>query len=92
MPCSEPTNLGTTRFTTLDSEDGYSEALRAYTLGGAQAERAEGVGMLRAGQAASFAVLSQDVLTVPAADLPATRSVLTLVDGVVIHEDTDSVR
>jgi hypothetical protein len=27
------------------------------------------------------------VLTVPAADLPATHSVLTLADGVVIHEE-----
>jgi predicted amidohydrolase YtcJ len=64
------------------------EALRAYTLGGALAERAEGdSGALRTGQVASFAVLSQDVLTVPAADLPATHSVLTLADGVVIHEE-----
>jgi predicted amidohydrolase YtcJ len=66
-----------------------AEALRAYTLGGAHAERAEGVGALRAGHAASFAVLSRDVLTVPAAELPATRSVLTLADGVVIHEDKE---
>jgi predicted amidohydrolase YtcJ len=65
-----------------------AEGLRAYTLCGAHAERAEGdSGALRTGQLASFAVLSQDVLTVPAADLPATHSVLTLADGVVIHEE-----
>ena len=69
-----------------------AEALRAYTLGGAHAERADDVGALRAGQVASFAVLSQDVLSVPASDLPATRSVLTLADGVVIHEDPDGGR
>jgi hypothetical protein len=31
-------------------------------------------------------VLSQDVLTIPARELPATTSLLTLVDGIVIHE------
>jgi hypothetical protein len=32
-------------------------------------------------------VLSQDVLTIPAPQLPATTSLLTLVDGEVIFED-----
>jgi predicted amidohydrolase YtcJ len=64
------------------------EALFAYTAGGAHAERAEQTtGRLKPGLAATLAVLSQDVLTVPAAALPATRSVLTLIDGVVVHEE-----
>ena len=37
--------------------------------------------------AADLALLSQNVLTVPAADLPATRSLLTLVDGEVVYEE-----
>jgi predicted amidohydrolase YtcJ len=32
-------------------------------------------------------VLSQDVLTVPTSRLPATTSLLTMVDGEVIFED-----
>ncbi len=64
------------------------QALRAYTAGGAYAERAERqTGQLKPGFAANLAVLSQDVLTVPASALPATRSFLTLVDGVVVHEE-----
>lgn len=64
------------------------EALQAYTAGGAYAERAEQTsGQLKPGFAATLAVLSQDVLTVPASALPATRSVFTLVDGVVVHEE-----
>jgi predicted amidohydrolase YtcJ len=36
--------------------------------------------------AADLAVLSQDILTAPARDLPATTSVLTLVDGEIVFE------
>lgn len=64
------------------------EALAAYTSGGAFAERQErGKGRVRVGMAADLAVLSQDVLTVAAPALPATRSLLTLVDGQVVFEE-----
>jgi predicted amidohydrolase YtcJ len=64
------------------------EALAAYTSGGAFAERQEhGKGRIRVGMAADLALLSQDVLTVAAAALPATRSLLTLVDGEVVFEE-----
>jgi hypothetical protein len=43
-------------------------------------------GTLAAGMLADLAVLSQDVFTVPAAALPATRSVLTLIGGRVVHD------
>ncbi|MBW8831571.1 MAG: amidohydrolase family protein [Burkholderiales bacterium] len=63
-------------------------ALRAYTSGAAYAERGEkGKGRLAPGMAADLAVLSQNVLTVPLAILPSTVSVLTLVDGKVIHDE-----
>jgi predicted amidohydrolase YtcJ len=64
------------------------EALAAYTRGGAFAERQEhGKGRVRVGMAADLALLSQDVLTVAAPALPATRSLLTLVDGDVVFEE-----
>jgi predicted amidohydrolase YtcJ len=64
------------------------ETLIAYTGGGAHAERQEhGKGRIRVGMAADLALLSQDVLTVPAASLPATRSLLTVVDGEVVLEE-----
>jgi predicted amidohydrolase YtcJ len=43
-------------------------------------------GTLAAGMLADLAVLSQDVFTVPAAALPATRSVLTLIGGRVVYD------
>ncbi|MBS0513778.1 MAG: hypothetical protein JSR42_21710 [Proteobacteria bacterium] len=39
--------------------------------------------------AADLALLSQDILTVPAQALPATRSVLTVVDGEIVFEDPE---
>jgi predicted amidohydrolase YtcJ len=64
------------------------QALKAYTSGGAYAGRQEGQqGRIAAGMAADLAVLSQDILTVPVQQLPATKSLLTLVDGEVVFED-----
>lgn len=64
------------------------QALRAYTAGSAYAERQEhSKGRIMPGLAADLAVLSQDVLTVPAQDLPATKSLLTVVDGEIVFED-----
>jgi predicted amidohydrolase YtcJ len=66
------------------------EALLAYTAAGAHAERSERTkGRLAPGFAANLAVLSQDILKVPAPAIPATRSVLTMIDGVVVHEEPD---
>jgi predicted amidohydrolase YtcJ len=64
------------------------QALKAYTSGGAHAARQEARhGRIAPGMAADLAVLSQDILTVPVQQLPATRSLLTLVDGEVVFED-----
>ena len=64
------------------------QALRAYTAGGAFAERQERFkGRIAKGMAADLAVLSQDILAVPVQTLPATRSLLTLVDGEIAFED-----
>lgn len=64
------------------------QALLAYSAGGAYAERQEAArGVLKPGLAADLAVLSQDVLEVPLQALPATRSLLTLVDGKPVHAE-----
>lgn len=64
------------------------QALSAYTAGAAFAEGQERrKGRIAPGLAADLAVLSQDVLTVPARQLPATTSLMTLVDGEVVFED-----
>lgn len=64
------------------------QALLAYTSGGAFAEQAESQrGMIREGMAADLALLSQDVLAVPPPALPATRSLLTIANGKVVHEE-----
>jgi len=63
------------------------QALLAYTAGAAYAERQErSKGRIMPGMAADLAVLSQDILTVPAGMLPATTSVLTVVDGEIVFE------
>ena len=64
------------------------QALTAYTAGGAYAEGEEGrKGRIAPGFAADLAVLSQDVLTIPTSQLPATTSLLTIVDGEIIFAD-----
>jgi predicted amidohydrolase YtcJ len=64
------------------------QALAAYTAGGAYAEGKEADrGMIRAGMQADLALLSQDVLAVPPPELPKTRSLLTIVDGKIAHEE-----
>ena len=65
------------------------QALKAYTAGGAYAGRQEGrQGRIAPGFAADLAVLSQDILTVPVQQVPVTRSLLTVVDGEVVFEDS----
>lgn len=62
------------------------QVLAAYTTGSAFAEMTETEkGKIAAGMLADLAVLSQNVLDVPAAELPATHSVLTVIDGKVVH-------
>ena len=63
------------------------DALVAYTRGSAFAEFMETrKGTLAPGMLADLAILSQDIFKIPAADLPKTTSVLTIVNGRVVHE------
>lgn len=64
------------------------DALRAYTHGSAVAEgKGDTKGKLVPGFAADIAVLSQDIFSIDPQQLPATQSVLTLVDGAVVFRD-----
>ena len=63
------------------------QALIAYTRGSAYAEFAEREkGTIARGMLADIAVLSQDIFTVAASELPGTESLLTIIDGRVAYE------
>jgi predicted amidohydrolase YtcJ len=65
------------------------QAVTAYTLTSAYAEFQEKEkGTIQQGKLADIAVLSQDIFTVPAEELPKTVSVLTLVGGKVVYKAT----
>jgi predicted amidohydrolase YtcJ len=63
------------------------QAVTAYTLGSAYAEFSDhDKGSIEVGKWADLAVLSQDIFSIPAAELPATESLLTLVGGTVVYD------
>lgn len=62
------------------------QAVMAYTIGSAYAEFADTYkGTLTPGKLADLVVLSQDIFTIPAQQLPATRSELTLLGGKIVY-------
>lgn len=64
------------------------QALRSFTLDAAYAAHLEAdLGMLRPGKLADLVVLSQDIMQVPAAAIPDTTVVLTMVGGRIVHRD-----
>ena len=63
------------------------QAVIAYTRTAAYAEFAEAEkGTLSAGKLADLAVLSQDIFKIPLPQLPATKSLLTVVGGNVVYD------
>ena len=63
------------------------QAVAAYTRGSAAAELAERQkGTIAPGMLADVALLSQDIFKVPLDQLPRTTSVLTIVNGRIVHE------
>ncbi len=65
------------------------QAVIAYTKTNAYAEFAEKTkGTLAKGMLADLAVLSQDIFTIPNEQLPATESVLTMIDGKIVYEQS----
>ncbi len=66
------------------------QAVVAHTRGGAYAEHAETEkGTLAVGMLADLAILSQDIFSVPLEEVPATRSVLTIIGGEIAYRDAD---
>jgi len=64
-----------------------AEAVRAYTLGPAQAiGQAHQQGRLAPGYLADLILLDQDIFTIPPDDLPHTRVLLTLLGGEPVHQ------
>ena len=63
------------------------EALRSYTLDGAYAMFEENLkGSITPGKLADLVVLSQDILTIPEEDIPATKVAFTVVGGQIAYE------
>jgi predicted amidohydrolase YtcJ len=63
------------------------EALKSYTLDAAFAAFEESLkGSLTPGKLADVVVLSHDILTIPAEEIPAAKVDLTIVGGKVVHE------
>lgn len=63
------------------------QAVIAYTKTNAYAEfKEKEKGTLMPGMLADLAVLSQDIFTLPSQQLPAAKSVLTMIDGRIVYE------
>lgn len=79
------TTLGGAAFT--DSEKlTVAQAMHAYSVGSAHAVHEDHYkGKLVPGQLADFAVLSQDLYTIPAEELAATRVEATIVSGDIVY-------
>jgi predicted amidohydrolase YtcJ len=64
------------------------KAVIAYTKTNAYAEfKEKDKGTLMPGMVADLAVLSQDIFNIPSEQLPATKSLLTMVDGKIVYEE-----
>lgn len=64
-----------------------ADAIRAYTLGGAQATgRADELGTLAVGKLADFVVLDRNLLTVPEDDIQQARVKATYIGGKCVYE------
>jgi predicted amidohydrolase YtcJ len=63
-----------------------NQALTAYTAGSAFAEKLSDKGSLAAGQLADIAVLSNNLFKTRPEDMPAVRSVLTIVNGKIVFD------
>lgn len=70
-----------------DQAMGREEALRSYTINGAYASFQEDIlGSLTPGKYADITVLSQDIMTIPAENIPATEVLYTIVGGDVKYK------
>ena len=66
------------------------EAVRAYTVGSAYAEFADGVkGTITPGKLADLVVLTQDIFKIDPAEIEKVRVSMTIMDGRVVYEKKD---
>ena len=71
-----------------DQRMSRAEALRSFTVEGAYAAFEEaGKGSLTAGKLADFVMLSQDIMTVPPADILRTKVTMTVINGKIVHQE-----
>ncbi|ULQ54305.1 amidohydrolase [Flavihumibacter fluvii] len=79
----------TTQQTKPEENITREQAVITYTKTNAFAEfREKEKGTLTKGMLADLVVLSQDIFSIPADRLPATESVLTMIDGKIVYERT----
>jgi len=65
-----------------------AEALRIFTRGNAWFLRMEDkIGTIETGKLADLVVLDRDYFTIPDRDITKVRSLLTIVDGRIVHND-----
>jgi len=70
-----------------DQQITRQEALRLFTRGNSWFLRMENkIGSIEIGKLADLAVLDRDYFTVPDAEIKKIRSVLTVVDGRIVHD------
>ena len=64
-----------------------AEALKMFTIWAAYAAFEEGSrGSLEPGKLADFTVLSQDIMTIPASEIPKTECLMTVIGGKIAYE------
>ena len=69
-----------------------AEALKAYTAGSAYGTfREHELGTLEVGKLADIAVLERNLIAIPAEEIPDTKVQLTIVDGKVVFDHTETL-
>ncbi len=59
--------------------------MKAYTVTPAAVHQASGLGVIRPGNKADLAVLSENIYTLPPSQLPEVQVDMTVFDGRIVH-------
>ncbi|MEM8771820.1 MAG: amidohydrolase family protein [Pseudomonadota bacterium] len=69
-----------------------AEALKMFTIWPAYASFAEDrLGTIEPGKSADFTVFSQDIMTIPEADILKTKALMTIIEGDIVYDGRNSV-